>query len=101
LTNDQLLRKYPIPDEQRTADSLFANIAVEDYSCDDSYAYLGDLGGPGLVVYSWKLAKSWIVKHHYFYPDPQVLCFTCNITCELIILSFCKTAENLLQLLIS
>ncbi|XP_011506369.1 PREDICTED: protein yellow [Ceratosolen solmsi marchali] len=71
LTNDQLLRKYPIPDEQRTADSLFANIAVEDYSCEDSYAYLGDLGGPGLVVYSWKLAKSWIIKHHYFYPDPQ------------------------------
>ncbi|NP_001154989.1 yellow-b isoform X1 [Nasonia vitripennis] len=71
LTNDQLLRKYPIPDDHRTYESLFANIAVEDYDCDDSYGYLGDLGGPGLVVYSWKLAKSWLVKHHYFHPDPQ------------------------------
>ncbi|XP_014212245.1 protein yellow-like [Copidosoma floridanum] len=70
LTNDQLLRKHIVPEEQRTPDSLFANIAVEDYDCDDSYAYLADLGGPGLVVYSWKLRKSWLVKHHYFHPDP-------------------------------
>lgn len=72
LTNDRLLRKFVIPPEQRTADSLFANIAVEDYSCDDSYGYLGDLGGPGLVVYSWNLHQSWIVRHHSFHPDPMV-----------------------------
>jgi len=72
LTNDRMLRKYEIPADQRTADSLFANIAVEDYSCEDSYAYLGDLGGPGLVVYSWSLHKSWLVKHHSFHPDPMV-----------------------------
>lgn len=72
LTNDRMLRKYVIPAEQRTADSLFANIAIEDYSCEDSYGYLGDLGGPGLVVYSWSLQQSWLVKHHSFHPDPQV-----------------------------
>lgn len=72
LTNDQLSRKYIIPEMQRTVDSLFANIAVEDASCEDTYAYLGDLGGPGLVVYSWRRNVSWLVKHHYFYPDPQV-----------------------------
>lgn len=72
LTNDRVLRKYVIPTDQRTPDSLFANIAVEDYSCEDSYAYLGDLGGPGLVVYSWNLHQSWLVKHHSFHPDPQV-----------------------------
>ncbi|XP_029044693.2 protein yellow isoform X1 [Osmia bicornis bicornis] len=71
LTTDRLLRKFVIPEDQRTPDSLFANIAVEDYSCEDAYAYLGDLGGPGLVVYSWKMGKSWIVKHHFFHPDPQ------------------------------
>ncbi|EFN88455.1 Protein yellow [Harpegnathos saltator] len=71
LTNDRMLRKYVIPADQRTADSLFANIAVEDYSCEDSYGYLGDLGGPGLVVYSWSLQQSWLVKHHSFHPDPQ------------------------------
>lgn len=72
LTNDELIRKYTIPDNQKTTDSLFANIAVEDKSCDDTYAYIGDLGGPGLVVYSWKRQTSWLVKHNYFYPDPMV-----------------------------
>ncbi|CAL7933723.1 unnamed protein product [Xylocopa violacea] len=71
LQSDQLLRKFVIPEDQKTPDSLFANIAVEDYSCEDTYAYLGDLGGPGLVVYSWKMEKSWLIKHHFFYPDPQ------------------------------
>ncbi|XP_011251659.1 protein yellow [Camponotus floridanus] len=71
LTTDRVLRKHVIPADQRTADSLFANIAVEDYSCEDSYGYLGDLGGPGLVVYSWSLHSSWLVKHHSFHPDPM------------------------------
>ncbi|XP_066588473.1 protein yellow-like [Prorops nasuta] len=71
LSNDRLLRKFVIPNDQRTPDSLFANIAVEDRSCDDTYGYLGDLGGPGLVVYSWRQNKSWLVKHHFFHPDPQ------------------------------
>lgn len=70
-----MLRKFVIPEDQRTADSLFANIAVEDYSCDDTYAYLADLGGPGLVVYSWSMNNSWLVKHHFFHPDPQVSSF--------------------------
>lgn len=71
LTNDQVLRKYVIPEDQRTADSLFANIVIEDASCEDSFAYLADLGGPGLVVYSWRRNVSWLVKHHFFHPDPQ------------------------------
>lgn len=71
LTSNRMLRKFVIPEDQRTADSLFANIAVEDYSCDDTYAYLADLGGPGLVVYSWSMNNSWLVKHHFFHPDPQ------------------------------
>ena len=75
LRDDRLLRKFVIPEDQRTPDSLFANIAVEDYSCEDTFAYLADLGGPGLVVYSWKSEKSWLVKHHFFQPDPQVSIF--------------------------
>lgn len=71
LMSDQLLRKYVIPVKQRTTDSLFANIAVEDQSCEDSFAYLADLAGPGLVVYSWKQDTSWLVKNHFFLPDPQ------------------------------
>ncbi|XP_046621388.1 protein yellow isoform X1 [Neodiprion virginianus] len=71
LANDQILRKFVIPEMQRTGESLFANIAVEDESCEDSFGYLADLGSPGLVVYSWRRNVSWLVKHHFFHPDPQ------------------------------
>lgn len=71
LKTDRLLRKFVIPADQRTSDSLFANIAVEDYNCDDSYGYLGDLGGPCLVVYSWQQDKSWVFKHSFFEADPK------------------------------
>lgn len=78
LTNDSLLRKYVIPETQRNAQSLFANIAVEDYACDDAYGYLGDLGGPGMVVYSWKANDSWLVKHPSFEAVPEASEF--NVT---------------------
>lgn len=70
LHNDNLLRRYPFPAGQTKESSFFANIAVDDGDCDDTYAYSGDLGAPGLVVYSWKSQDSWRVSHHYFHPDP-------------------------------
>lgn len=71
LHNDALLRRYLIPKDQYSTDSLLANIAVEDGNCNDSYAYLADLGDPGLIVYSWANQTSWLVKHHYFNIDPM------------------------------
>lgn len=68
--NDNLIRRYELPKTQVNDKSLFANIAVEDGDCDNTFAYLADLGAPGLVVYSWKLEKSWRVNHHFFHPDP-------------------------------
>lgn len=70
LHNDNLLRRYPFPASHMKSDSFFANIAVEDDDCDNSFAYSADLGVPGLVVYSWKSESSWRVTHHYFHPDP-------------------------------
>lgn len=70
LHNDALIRTYEIPSDQTTDDSFFANIAVEDEDCDNTFAYLGDLGAPGLVVYSWKGNRSWKVKHNYFHLKP-------------------------------
>ena len=70
LHNDALLRRYKLPKEQISEDSFLANIAVEDHNCEDTYAYLADLGAPALVVYSWKNNESWRVKHHYFHIDP-------------------------------
>ncbi|XP_046484186.1 protein yellow-like [Neodiprion pinetum] len=71
LTTDQLLRKYVIPSDQYRTPSHFGNVVVEDASCDDAFAYLADLQGPGLIVYSWANNTSWLVKHHYFSPDPM------------------------------
>ncbi|GLV41824.1 yellow-b [Carabus blaptoides fortunei] len=70
LHNDSLLRRFDIPKNQLKEDSFFATLAVEDEDCDDSYAYLADLGSAGLVVYSWKTKLSWRINHHYFNIDP-------------------------------
>lgn len=39
-------------------------------TCDDAYAYLPDLGGYGIVVYSWKDNNSWRIQHNFFHFDP-------------------------------
>ncbi|XP_037960732.1 protein yellow [Teleopsis dalmanni] len=70
LHNDNLLRRYVFPTDQVKQGSFFANLAVEDGDCDNTYAYAGDLGNPGLVVYSWQQQESWRVHHNYFHPDP-------------------------------
>ncbi|CAK1554521.1 unnamed protein product [Leptosia nina] len=76
LLNDNLLRKYSFPDDQVKEDSGFANIAVEDTDCEDTYAYSGDLGKAGIVVYSWKKNETWRITHHYFHPDPTACDFS-------------------------
>lgn len=70
LKTDNLIRKYVFPSDQVKLDSGFANIAVEDWDCQKSYAYAADLGKPGLVVYSWEKNESWRINHHYFNIDP-------------------------------
>ncbi|XP_050675833.1 protein yellow [Leptidea sinapis] len=76
LETDTILRNYVLPEEQVKEDSGFANIAVEDTDCDDTFAYAGDLGKPGIVVYSWKKNDSWRIMHHYFHPDPLACDFS-------------------------
>ncbi|XP_053697507.1 protein yellow [Sabethes cyaneus] len=70
LHNDNLLRRYKFPKDHIKENSFYANIAIEDTDCDDTYAYAADLGAPGLVVYSWKSQESWRIQHHFFHPDP-------------------------------
>lgn len=71
LKTDNLIRKYVFPPDQVKLDSGFANIAVEDWDCEKSYAYAADVGKPGLVVYSWEKNESWRLNHHYFNIDPM------------------------------
>ncbi|CAH2096530.1 unnamed protein product [Euphydryas editha] len=70
LKTDTILRRFVFPEDQVKEDSGFANIAVEDTDCDKTYAYAGDVGKPGIVVYSWEKNESWRITHHYFHPDP-------------------------------
>ncbi|KAJ2948851.1 hypothetical protein O0L34_g5777 [Tuta absoluta] len=70
LKTDNLLKKYVFPQDQVKKDSGFANIVVEDFDCDKTFAYAGDVGKPGLVVYSWEKDESWRVQHHFFNIDP-------------------------------
>lgn len=78
LHNDNLLRSYKFPADHIKDTSFFANIAVEDDDCDNSFAYSADLGKPGLVVYSWKSQTSWRITHNFFHPDPTAGNFSIN-----------------------
>uniref|UniRef100_W8B668 Protein yellow n=1 Tax=Ceratitis capitata TaxID=7213 RepID=W8B668_CERCA len=70
LHNDDLLRRYKFPNGHIKQGSFFANLAIEDTDCENSFAYAADLGAPGLVVYSWSQDESWRVQHNFFHPDP-------------------------------
>ncbi|CAG9786523.1 unnamed protein product [Diatraea saccharalis] len=76
LKTDNLIRKYVFPEDQVKEDSGFANIAVEDMDCANTYAYAGDLGKPGIVVYSFDKNESWRITHHFFHPDPLACDFS-------------------------
>ncbi|EDW04015.1 GH11563 [Drosophila grimshawi] len=78
IHNDDLLRRYILPAGQSKQSSFFANLAVEDGDCENTYAYMADLGSPGLVVYSWRDQESWRVQHHFFHPDPLAGNFSIN-----------------------
>lgn len=72
LNTDKLVWRYTIPRNQSPDSSLLSNIVVEvvNGDCADAYAYLGDVFRYGLVVYSYKMNRSWRITHSYFYPDP-------------------------------
>ncbi|ERL92756.1 protein yellow [Dendroctonus ponderosae] len=72
LNTDTLIRRYTLKDDDLKQDSFFANIIVDvdKDKCDDAFAYIPDLGGYGLVVYSFKANESWRFKHNFFHFDP-------------------------------
>lgn len=70
LHNGNLLRRHIFPEDQVKKSSFYANLAIEDDNCEETFAYAADLASPGLVVYSWKQEESWRIQHNYFHPDP-------------------------------
>ncbi|KAK4875347.1 hypothetical protein RN001_011769 [Aquatica leii] len=72
LNTNKLIRRYEFKATDQTENSFFANLIVDvqPSRCEDAFAYVPDLGGYGIVVYSWKNHESWRVKHNYFHFDP-------------------------------
>ncbi|XP_023719985.1 protein yellow isoform X2 [Cryptotermes secundus] len=72
LRNDSLIHSYTLKSSHIKEDSFFANIIVDvdTNDCEGAFAYIPDLGGYSLIVYSLKGDESWRVKHHYFHFDP-------------------------------
>ncbi|XP_047526633.1 L-dopachrome tautomerase yellow-f2-like [Vanessa atalanta] len=72
LNTNQLIHRYFFKVSDMKEDSFFANIVVDvdKNTCDNAFAYVPDLGGYGVVVYSLKQDDSWRVTHHYFHFEP-------------------------------
>lgn len=71
LKTDTRIRRYVLRPEDINPNTFIANIAVDiGSSCEDTFAYLSDELGYGLIVYSWEQNKSWRFHHDYFQPDP-------------------------------
>lgn len=97
LKTDNLLRRYVLPEDQVKEDSGFAVIAVEDMDCENTFAYAGDVGKAGIVVYSWEKNESWRISHHYFNLDPLACDFNVkglNFTWDDAIFGLALSAPN-------
>lgn len=71
LTNDQLLFEYPLSKDLLKDNSFLGNIIADVAgSCENTYAYVPDLGSNALIVYSLATNRAWRVTHHYFHFDP-------------------------------
>jgi len=72
LNTDKLIRRYTFQPSDIKENTFFANVIVDipKNECENAYAYMPDLGGYGVVVYSYKSNKSWRVKHNFFHFDP-------------------------------
>lgn len=69
LLTDKIIKKFFLKASDVREASNLASITIDVTSrtCDDAYAYIPDLGGYGLIVYSLKKDESYRVAHNYFY----------------------------------
>ncbi|CAH1996583.1 unnamed protein product [Acanthoscelides obtectus] len=72
LKTDRIVQRYSIPADQVTPTSNLASVVIDvtEDTCLNAYAYIPDLGGYGLIVYSLRDNRSWKVRHNYFYLEP-------------------------------
>ena len=74
LQTNQLIHRYRFPRDQIKEDSLFVTVAVDvrdhNRGGKDTFAYIADVTGFGLLVYDYRHSRSWRIQNNLFYPYP-------------------------------
>ncbi|XP_065091316.1 protein yellow-like [Ochlerotatus camptorhynchus] len=71
LKTNTRIRRYELRADDTNQNTFIANIAIDmGRSCEDTFAYMSDELGYGLIAYSFEKNKSWRFEHSFFFPDP-------------------------------
>jgi len=74
LKNNKMLLRYRLPDSVLQPHSILTTVVTDildvNGRCRESFAYLADVTGFGLIVVDAHREKSWRVVSNYFYPYP-------------------------------
>jgi hypothetical protein len=92
LNTNELIRRFEVPQTQIKSDSFFVNVVslivstrrkipncisisfqfvdTQRAKCEETFAYIVDIYGYGIIVYDYGAGKSWRVSHNYFAFDP-------------------------------
>ncbi|XP_018332062.1 L-dopachrome tautomerase yellow-f2 [Agrilus planipennis] len=74
LNTDTVIRRYELKSSDLAPGSIGLSsltIDVDPENCNDTFAYIVDLGGYGLIVYDFANDSSWRVTHNYFAMEPS------------------------------
>ncbi|KAL0104718.1 hypothetical protein PUN28_016387 [Cardiocondyla obscurior] len=74
LRTNKIITQYKIPKNQYEHDSLFVTVAVDirdvGDKCRDTFIYIADVTGFGLLVYDHRNSRSWRITNNLFFPYP-------------------------------
>ncbi|XP_046970415.1 protein yellow-like [Vanessa cardui] len=73
LNSNRLIHRYVLQDDVLRDSSVLTSIVVDTIGkgCDNTYAYIPDMGSNALIVYSLGANAAWRVENHYFHFDPH------------------------------
>ncbi|CAG9563747.1 unnamed protein product [Danaus chrysippus] len=73
LRKNVLIHRYVIDDEVLRDSTVLTSIVVDvaGKGCEDTFAYIPDMGSNALLVYSLRLKDVWRIENHFFHFDPH------------------------------
>nr|XP_050845756.1 protein yellow-like [Vespula vulgaris]XP_050845757.1 protein yellow-like [Vespula vulgaris] len=82
LINNRLIHQYKFPRDQFKDTSLFVTPVVDirdtNDKCRNTFVYIADVTGFGLLVYDYRYNRSWKIENKLFYPYPSYGTFNIN-----------------------